>query len=159
MQVQRIDHMFRYHYQKSATDLVGAMGAKVTTLKAKVEERIARIVKIRAEYKVTDAAMLDIMRQARIAQKAGAMVMNYSTSSTGPTGMTDDDNAELITIGAGVVNNLLTEQDYIDGEKAQIERLELVSRNLKDPVAYTRDGQPYTELISISDDEAKYLGF
>jgi hypothetical protein len=151
--------MFRYEYQKSATDLTGAMLAKITALKVKVEERIGRITKVRAEYKVTDAALLDIMKQARAAQKAGAMIMNYSTSSNGPTGMIDGSDAELITIGAGIVNFLLTEQDFIEGEQSQVDRLELVVRNLKDPVSYTNDGKPYTQLISISYDEAKYLGF
>jgi hypothetical protein len=151
--------MFRYEYQKSATDLTGAMLAKITALKVKVEERIGRITKVRAEYKVTDAALLDIMKQARAAQKAGAMIMNYSTSSNGPTGMIDGSDAELITIGAGIVNFLLTEQDFIEGEQSQIERLELVTRNLKDPISYTDDGKPYMQLISISYDEAKYLGF
>jgi hypothetical protein len=159
MQVQQIGNMFRYEYQKTAVELVTAMTTKVTSIKAKVEERIARIAKVRTEYRITDAALLDVMKQARQAQKAGAMIMNYSTSSTGSTGMTDGSGGEQITVGAGIVNFLLTEQDFIEGEQAQVERLELVMRNLKDPVAYTRDGQPYTQLVSISHDEAKFLGF
>ena len=149
--------MFRYEYQKSASEISVAILAKIASVKAKVEERIERITKVRAEYKITDAALLDVMKQARAAQARGAMVMNYSTSNAPAQGGGMDD--ETITIGAGIVNFLLTEQDFIEGEQSQVERLELVARNLKDPIAYTDEGQAYSKLIEISYEEAKYLGF
>ncbi len=57
--------------------------------------------------------------------------MSYSVSNSVRSangGMSE----ETITIGAGIVNSLLTEGDFIAGEKAQVKKLSTIIRNLKD---------------------------
>jgi len=135
MKVQDAEHLFHnFTFEKSSKDIVAAATRKRDTVLTKIHEREERLAKIRNEYKITDAALIDIMRQAR--QQTASNAVSYSFSNGVPSSVPSRDGRglteETITIGAGVVNNLLTEQDFIEGEREQIKRLELVIRNLAD---------------------------
>lgn len=155
MQVQRIDGMFNFEFEKSAHEIVVAATAKAAATRQKIEEREIRIKKVREEYKITDSALIDIMAQAREQSKRGGAAMFYNTKAA-----SDDDADEgEVTIGAGVVNMLLTERDHIEGEKAQVERLDMIARNLKDTRCFAPDGKEYMKGHMLTTAELKFLGF
>ena len=133
MQAESIDRMFDYRFEKPSAAIVEKAKQKVEKLQAKIEERQARIAKIRAEYDITDAAHIDILTQAR-QQSQDKMTYTYNPSSLGngvSVSVTGSPMAER-TIGAGIVNLLLTETDFIEAEKKQVQRLGLLIRNLVD---------------------------
>ena len=158
MQVQRIDNMLNFAYEKTSKEVIDKAVDKVSSIRSKIEERQARIDKIRTEYKITDLVFNNILRQMREQEKRGTVLANYSTQSSGQ----DDDGhepAEAVTIGAGIINLLLTEGDFIEGEKAQVEKLTTIINNLRDMVKFTSTGAPYSVGHSLSLPELKFLGF
>lgn len=155
MQVQRLDHMFNFTFEKPANEIVAAAVKKAQQIRAKIEERVVRIQEMREQYKVTDAVLVDIINQMRAqGQRRGEERMSYTSNASNDAG-----EVKEVTIGAGVVNFLLTEQDQIDGEKSQVEKLETIIRNLKDLTAYSANGAPHIVNQTLTYDELKYLGF
>ena len=119
------EDMFQnFTYEKPSAEIITKAQAKIAALLAKVEERQARVTKIREEYEVTDQALVEILTQARGAQRDK---MSYTYNSSSAQGLREERS-----IGAGVVNNLLTENDYIESERKQAKRLGLIVRNLQD---------------------------
>lgn len=155
MQVQNIDRMFHFTFEKSADEVITAAKKKVGEVRAKIEERGVRIQKMRAEHKVTDAVLNDVLNQMRAQQKRGVESMSYTSNAQTSGGGVQEE----VTIGAGVINFLLTEQDHIDGERAQVERLDTIIRNLRDVEKVTSTGAKYVEKFKLSYEELKYLGF
>lgn len=158
MRAQTLDHMFHnLSFQKSADEITLKADEKVTALKAKIEERIKRVAKIREEYGIDDTALIQILTEARKqAQNPRQDKMSYSFTNSAPEGQ----KMEEKTIGAGAVNNLLTENDFIEAEKDQVARLELISRNLKPIHHYAENGAPYKDqYFTLGYEELKYLGF
>lgn len=115
-----------FTYEKPSAEIIAKAQAKIAALLAKVEERQARVTKIREEYEVTDQALVEILTQARGAQR-DKMSFTYNSSPSAQGGLREERS-----IGAGVVNNLLTENDYIESERKQAKRLGLIVRNLQD---------------------------
>jgi hypothetical protein len=155
MQVQRLDGMFNFTYEKSSAEIVDRAKVKAAQLRAKIEEREVRIRRVREEYKITDAVLIDILAKARAAAKRGENMISYSNSLPPQ----DGDQPEEVTIGAGVVNLLLTEGDHIEGEKANVDKLDMIVRNLKDKREFAPDGKEYAAGYQLSSTELKYLGF
>lgn len=155
MQVQRIDSMFNFTFEKTSEEIVTASTKKAKDIRNKIEERGIRIKKMRDEHKVTDAVLLDIQNQMRAQQKRGVETMSYTSNAQSSGGGVQEE----VTIGAGVINFLLTEQDHIDGEKSQVERLDTIIRNLRPVTGYAPDGSTYTVRPKLSYEELKYLGF
>lgn len=157
MQAERIEGLFHFSFTKSSVEIIGAMHQKVTALKAKIEERKTRIKALREEHKITDAIYIDLLEQAREALKRNDLArMSYSVSAAKNDAKGSTMNQEF-TVGAGVVNNLLTESDFIRAEEGQVSRLELIARNLQDE---ERDWSGGRKLgWSLSEAELKYLGF
>jgi len=155
MQVQRIDNLFNsITFEKTAEEIRTAAREKAHRIDLKIEERKQRIRRTRDEHKITDAVLNDIMNQMR-AQAQNAAIAQYSSSVRSDDGGGD----QTVTVGAGVVNFLLTEQDFISGEKAQVERLELLVRNIKNVHRRTASGSEYVELFRLTYEELKFLGF
>jgi hypothetical protein len=152
---KRIDHMFNFTFEKTTAEIVTASTKKAMEIRNKIEERGLRIKKMRDEHKVTDAVLLDIQNQMRAQQKRGVESQSYTSNARSSGG----GSQEEVTVGAGVINFLLTEQDYIDAEKAEVEKLDAINRNLKDITAYAPDGTAYIKKFTIGYDELKYLGF
>ncbi len=153
MQVQNIDRMFNFTFEKSADEINKTAAKKLLDIASKIEERATRIRRMREEHKITDAVLIDIQNQMRADAQRG-MAAQYSS-----TAMHDNGQGETVTVGAGVINFILTEQDFISGEKAQIERLELMVRNLRPVERRTANGTTYVELFKLSYEELKFLGF
>ncbi len=155
-----------FTYEKSSAEIKEKAKAKIAALEAKVKEREARVARIRAEYEITDQALVDILTQARGAQRDNNR-MSYSYKTSLGNGVTTAQTAqgpEERTIGAGTINNMLTENDFIESERKQVKRLELIVRNLKDlPDANVRVVSPgETRPLrgpSLREDELEYLGF
>lgn len=157
MHAQNLDHMFGHlSFKKTATEIVGAATAKVATVKAKIEERQKRINDLRKEYGIDDAALVQLLTAAR--KQSQSMQFTYSSVSNAQVG---GGKMEEKTIGAGVVNNLLTENDFIEGERDQVKALERIIRNLKPIPQYaTGNGLALPDAgFTLSTDELDYLGF
>jgi hypothetical protein len=152
MQVQRIDNMFSFTFQKSSAEIVEKATAKANSIRAKIGERERRLAKVRAEYKITDAAIIDLLQRARSA--AGNAMANYSTSVRDEEG-----HIEEVTIGAGVINLLLTENDFIEGEKTQVDRLDTIAKHLTDVVVIQNGTAVIQKQHPLSYAELKFLGF
>ena len=152
MQVQNISHLFSFTFEKSTTEIVEACQKKAHDLRTKMEEREARVTRIRSEYKITDAVLIDLLSQARAASKRNDALMNYSSNAavSNETGV-----SQTVTVGAGVVNMLLTERDFIDGEKAQADKLSVIARNLRD---YTDERGIVRTSHRLGYDEIRFLG-
>jgi len=155
MQVQRIDNMFNFTFEKSADEIVAKAKDKATSIRRKIEEREVRIKRTREEYKISDAMLVDIMAQAREQMQRGAAALVYNSKVRSDDGMREED----VTIGAGVINMLLTERDHIEGEKAQVDKLDAIVRNLKDLRRHAPDGKEYMEGHALNMAELKFLGF
>jgi hypothetical protein len=151
---QRIENMFHFRYLKSSEEIITKMKTKVLALRNKIEDRKVRIKNLRTEYKITDAVYANLLEQARDAQKRNeAAKMSYVVKNDTPTrGMQE---GEDLIIGAGVVNHLLTEQDFVKNEEAQADRLELICRNLRD----TKNERGDIVGHELGEAELTYLGF
>jgi predicted ATP-grasp superfamily ATP-dependent carboligase len=152
MQVQDITRMFSFTFEKTTKELIEACSKKEHDLRSKIEERVVRIRKMRDDHKITDAVLLDIQNQMRAQAKQGLERQSYTSNAVSNSG----GHAEEVVVGAGVINFLLTEQDFIDGEKASADRMALIARNLRDVIA--ADGTPrYTHKVGY--EELRFLGF
>lgn len=154
MHIQGTDHMFNFRYVKSSKDIIIKAMDKVTALESKVEERKKRIVKTREEYEVTDAMMIDLLQQAR-EQLVSNRTSQQQTYSVTKHGSDKAMSEETVVIGAGVVNMLFTEQGFIEAEKKEINRLQLIIRNLDD----IPDENGKSRGHNLGEDELRYLGF
>ncbi len=149
--VQQIHNMFNFSFEKPSADIVAAAKKKIDSIQAKIKEREHRVARVREEYKIDDKAFIELLTQARKAAGAGVMSYSVSNSVVGSSKMTED----VITVAAGVVNHLLTENDFIEGEKSQVEKLEVIVRNLADIA--DDNGKPRGHRLSF--DELRFLGF
>ena len=150
-------HMFNFPYEKPVPVIKAAITVKVAALKEKIAEREDRVVRIRKEYGITDTDLINLLTQAAASATRGhATAMSYSLSnSASPDG---DDDPKII--GAGVVQNLLTERGLIEEERASVQRLERIGRNLGSICKYADDGTMYwVEAFELNDAELEYLGF
>jgi hypothetical protein len=157
MQAQTIDHMFRFMFTKSAEDIVAHAKKKALAIQAKIEERQERLARLRKEYDIDDAALVQLLQLAR--KQAGQHQFQYMKSNVSASG--NSATMEERTIGAGVVNNLLTEHDFLEAEKDQVHDLDIIVRNLKPIPRYATDSGvelPPAE-FQLSKEELEYLGF
>jgi hypothetical protein len=165
MRAMDITGMFHgLQFTKSASEIVERAKKKATQIKAKIEERQQRIAALRKEYGIDDAALVQLLQQARNQARQEASMMSYSYTSNATVGASKGGQGGQIEeklIGAGVVNNLLTENDFIESERKQVATLELIARNLK-PIPRFSDGDGKElppEEFTLSQEELKYLDF
>ena len=160
-----IDHMFHgLTFVKSAAEITEKAKKKVEKLRAKVEERTKRIADLRKEHGIDDSALVQLLQEAR--KNQGARQYTYTKSVSNMTfganaGGEDGNQTEEVIIGAGVINNLLTENDFIQAEKEQASELELIVRNLRPIPRFATDSGvelPPSD-FALSKEELKYLGF
>jgi len=140
-----------FSYTKTTKQIVDAMQKRIVELRQKIKDREERLVALRTTHDITDAMLVDLFRQARNAAKVGHEALAYSTvRAVGSTMKTET------SIGAGVVNNLLTEGDFIEAERKDADRLELIARNLG-PVVDSNGKEIDKHQLDLA--EIKYLGF
>jgi hypothetical protein len=160
-QARNIQHLFVFSYEKSYHEIIDKTHAKIGKIKAKIEERQTRIARLRKEYSIDDGALIQLLTEARknAANHAANNMYSYSSTSNAPVG--SGNRMEERTIGAGAVNDLLTENDFIESEKDQVKRLELVARNLGPITRFASgDGTKYEQThFDLSTDELEFLGF
>lgn len=153
------NHMLAMTFQKSSGEIKNAVETKVKAIELKVAERERRVARLREEYSIDDSAMVKIYQQ-RLADQ-GNMLRNYSYSS-GSVNPTGQHVTEEKVVGAGVVENLVTEQEAIASEKGTVKRLGLLSRNLRPVEHWTADGKGNrftTDAFILSYEELEFLGF
>lgn len=152
--------MFHFKYLKPAEEIVEKAKLKVVKLSEQIAKREVRIADLRREYDIDDAALIQLLLAAREQQKRSSQAPTsflYSKSVARPEG---GKQMEETSIGAGVVNNLLTENDFIESESSQIKKLELLIRNLKPIPRYAANGARLPdEEFQLSAEELTFLGF
>lgn len=145
--------MFRsFTYEKTVEEIKVAMKAKIEQLQAKMAERKTRISRVREEFSITDSELIDLLTQAANQAVSNRMVqsMSYSISQGG---------AEERLIGAGTVQNLITEKTLIEEEAASVAQLERIRRNLRPVTVFNADGTTYQDnTVSLNESELDFLG-
>ena len=119
-----------FNYLVPKAVLKPRIDAKVQVLEAKVVARKLRIIQIRKDHEIDDLTLIELLKQARSAQNQS----NYTVKSTGVRSDVGNNMGNLDqtrTINAGVVSNILTEQDAIEDEETAASRLRRVSRNIE----------------------------
>jgi len=149
-----VGHMFNFRFEKTAQEIKGKAAPKIAALEAKIIERAGRIAKMREEHGIDDAAYVQLLTAAR---KQTQQTYRYMSSNS-PVG--DKGKMEERTIGAGVVNFLMTESDFIESEKDSVKRLKAIVANLRPLSRITSTGTKYEEdSFVLSFAEMEYLGF
>lgn len=155
--------MFRQlQYQKTIDEIKGAMTKKVEFLLGKIEERSNRIQQLRETFGIDDVAYITLLQEALKNEKEGRAVVNYTTTRTsGGLWATGEGAPEKVIIGAGVVQNLLTETTLRDQEKADVAHLQMIVRNLRPIRTYdvAADRTEVTDEFTLTEAELEYLGF
>jgi hypothetical protein len=152
-----IHGMFNFTYEKSAESIISHMIDKIYNLKDKIKEREGRIMATRVTYGIDDEALIEIMKQVRT--RSNATSFSYSVKGNSP-----NESPRETSIGAGVINMIMTESDFIEAEKKQIHKLELISNNLENKRTYEATGENGREELvmrghNLSLEEMEYLGY
>jgi hypothetical protein len=144
-----------FSYEKSIDEIKEAMGKKITFLTNKITEREQRILRLRQEFDISDAELIDLLTQY-----GNEMVSNSRVSASMSYALNKANGGDQKIIGAGVVQNLMTEKSLIETEKDSIEKMERISRNLRPVRHITPDGTEWFQnSFRLSEDELEYLGF
>jgi hypothetical protein len=148
--------MFRnFTYRKPMADVREAMEGKIDQVKAKIAERKERIALIRKEFSISDQDLIELLTQS-----ANQMVSNRLVNTASMSYSMSAPEGEQRLIGAGVVQNLLTEQALIDEEKAALKQLARIVRNLSPYTMVSETGIEYTvRTVELTPEELEYLGF
>ncbi len=158
MQPMTLASMFDFTYEKFAHEIREKLEAKIKKVEDKVAERRKRVADLREEHGIDDAALVQLLQAAR--KNASARHYTYSTSKMSNVSVGSGPQEEERTIASGVVNNLLTENDFIEAERDQIRRMNLIARNLRPVPAYAENGTPLPERgFSLSYEELEFLEF
>ncbi|WP_342374589.1 hypothetical protein NVS55_24950 [Myxococcus stipitatus] len=138
---------------KTSPELRGAMQKKVAELKGRIDEREARMRRIREEYRIDAERLATLVMQFQKQSRNSEMV-SYQTQG----GASGDQ-----LVPAGVIANIIREREMVDSERAQVRKVELVLRNLSDTELYndpkTGEVKSRQPLHQLTDDELEYLGF
>lgn len=147
-----IDNMFGgLRFTKSAAEIITAAKPKIEELTAKVAERKERIKATREEYKITDAVLIELLRQMTPHTRP-SLKMSYTAS----VDAADDDDGEPMTVQAGIVAQLETEERLSRAEQKAIDRLQLIVRNLRD---LPEEAHPLGRGFVLNYAELIFLGF
>lgn len=149
--MNRIDELFSEvsYNKKNSAELRGAMTRKVAELNALSQTREGRILKLREEYEIDAELLARLVMQFQRDEHAGSINYNQQPGKT--------------VIPAGVIANIIREQEMIDSEREQLRKLDLVLRNLRDTEVYfatdTGEHRERPCIHTLTDHELVYLGF
>lgn len=151
-------HMFHnLTFTKTVDEILAKVGTKIAFLHGKIREREARIVRIREEFNISEADMTKLFAQAAANEGTRNMAMSYNIQNSPVQGQ---DTPEVRLVPAGVVQNLIVEQNLISSESASIEKLERIKRNLRPVPHFASNGTMYTQTeFMLTEDELDFLGF
>lgn len=154
MMPREVDLMRQIPICKTVNEIKEAAKAKLKVLQDKIVEREKRLADLRAEYNIDDAALVQLLTAA---SRANSMSYSYTNKTVSEKG---EESIEERTIGAGVVNHLLTENDFVEAEKASVKELELIVRNIRPLQKYSANGTLYEQSeFQLNEDQLEYLGF
>lgn len=135
--------------KKSSAELRAAMTRKVEEIKVLSQTREGRIMKLREEHEIDAELLSRLVMQFQRDEHS-----NFTNYSKQPG---------KNVIPAGVIANIIREQEMIDSEREQLQKLDLVLRNMRDTESYfTEDTGEHRErpcIHQLSDHELEYLGF
>lgn len=135
--------------KKNSVELRAAMTRKVNEIKAMRQAREVRIVKIREEYEIDAELLSRLVMQFHRDKQSDSINYNQQPGKN--------------IIPAGVIANIIREQEMIDSEREQLNKLDLVLRNLRDTEFYfavdTGEHRERLCIHELSDHELEYLGF
>ncbi len=151
----------RFSYQKTSAEIKTKIESKIIELDDKIKERENRIAALRKEYEIDDSDLVQLLTAARRASQKQESAMTFSYTRSNIAVQSGGTLSQERTIGAGVVNNLLTENDFIESERDAVKNLLLILRNLQPLVHYNEStGGAYTiDMFQLGKDELEYLGF
>lgn len=161
-QFRDVDQMFHgVNYNRfTSAEVRTAMQGKVDAVSAKIRERAGRLAKIMAENDISDAMATDMVLQYMRDRERGQERVMYSNTAR-PRNVPNAAPRE-INVPAGIVSNLVTEKGLIETETAEVNRMILILRNLKDEEYYfePRTGARLTRpcIHTLTDTEIEYLG-
>ncbi len=161
MQPRETSHMFNFKYEKTAAEILPAIARKTEEIVGKIHEREERIAALREEYGIDDQALVNLLTQARRNDRATSYAYTANSYRGGDNQVSAKEVMGERTIGAGVVNHLLTENDFVEADKATLERFRVISANLR-PLTYysSTTGEKYSvDSFPLDGEELKYLGF
>lgn len=141
-------------FSKSSHEIKDKATAKILFLVAKITEREGRVARLRNEFEISDADLIKLLSQA-----ASDAVSNARIATTMSYNIGSNDNVRVVA--AGVVQNLLTEQQLIEQERDLVTKLQMVIRNLRPVVHYAQDtGARYeVDAFPLSESDLDFLGF
>ncbi len=164
-QFRHAESMFRgVSYNKFTSVVIkSAMEKKILALKGKIEERRGRVSRLMSEHRITSEMLADMIIQYMKDQQEGRSRMSYSNSARSQAEGSQAPQADVVDVPAGAIANLITEKNLIESEGAEVKRLELIVRNLKElePAVHADTGALYHRAVvhTLSDEEIEYLGF
>lgn len=144
-------------FSKSSHEIKDKATAKILFLVAKITEREGRVARLRNEFEISDADLIKLLSQAASDAVSNARVATTMSYNIGGSG----GNGDVRVVAAGVVQNLLTEQQLIEQERDLVTKLQMVIRNLRPVVHYAQDTGARYEVDSfpLSESDLDFLGF
>jgi hypothetical protein len=134
---------------KTTPELREAMARKLESIRGLIQQRELRMKALREEYSID-------------AERLAVLLMRFQNEGAITSYERQGGEADAL-VPAGVIANLVQEQRMIDSERSQIDKLELVLRNLRDeePYAEPRTGEIKIRpcIHELTDHELEYLGF
>lgn len=125
-----IHHLFNGLVFSATPDkILPAVERKIAELTSKITERKGRIAKIREEHEITDGDLI-LLLQIVARQSTEAFYTLVSNVHRAPLGQEARSQEVERVIPAGIVKNLMAEQEMIDSETELCRRLGIVRRNL-----------------------------
>lgn len=137
-----------------------AIKNKIKQIQAKLIEREARVAELMKSYKITQAALADLIQQhAAAASRNSISNASYSTR-VAASGSDDQQRYEEVVVPAGVVANILVERQTRDDERRQIDDLIVLYSSTADTVDEVVNGVlvRHDAVHVLTTDERRYLG-
>ena len=151
--------ILHFSYQKTSGEIFEKVQVKAEAVKSKIAEREQRISDLRKAHDISDQDLIQIYAQAAQAAREGQHRNTYSirTNAVAASGSEPEERI----IGAGVVQNFLSESGLIETEKEDLKKLESIKRNLRPLVQFSTDtGAQYTDdFFTLNEEDLEYLGF
>jgi hypothetical protein len=137
---------------KTTEQLKEAFTKKIEEVDLRIKDRRQRLIKLREDNELSAERLAQLVSLFR--RDSNAYITNYNRQN--------QNDGEAI-VPAGVIANIVSEYDMIENEQDQIQRMQLVSRNLLDEEPYynPRTGEHGIRpcIHELTDDELEYLGF
>jgi hypothetical protein len=137
---------------KTTEQLKEAFTKKIEEVDLRIKDRRQRLIKLREDNELSAERLAQLVSLFR--RDSNAYITNYNRQN--------QNDGEAI-VPAGVIANIVSEYDMIENEQDQIQRMQLVSRNLLDEEPYynPRTGEHGVRpcIHELTDEELEYLGF